>query len=177
MTPATATSEATSEHWESSVKAPVDNAHDAAWQALRGAYHLLTDRFEKELTEAGLPGLAWYDVLLMMEKTGGPIRPKDMLCHVSVTKSGLTRLLDRIEKAGLIERSYCPSDRRGTFLSITDSGRETLENMRPVRERVFGENFTGVLTPNEADEVTALLGQVRDSTFASLSAEGACETE
>lgn len=171
MTPATAKSEQV----DSPVKAPVDNAHDAAWQALRGAYHLLTDRFEKELTDAGLPGLAWYDVLLMMERTGQPIRPKDMLCHVSVTKSGLTRLLDRMEKAGLIERSYCPSDRRGTFLSITDDGRDTLAKMRPVRERVFSENFTGVLRRDEAEEVTALLGQVRESTYASLSAECSCD--
>lgn len=173
MTQATATSE----HVESPVKAPVDNAHDAAWQALRGTYHLLTDRFEKELADAGLPGLAWYDVLLMMERTARPIRPKDMLCHVSVTKSGLTRLLDRMEKADLIERSHCPSDRRGTFLTITAAGHDTLEQMRPVRERVFNENFTGVLDPDEAEQVTMVLGKVRDSTFASLDATGACETE
>lgn len=156
----------------------MDNAHDAAWQALRGTYHLLTERFESELSAADLPGLAWFDVLLMMERTGHPIRPKDMLCHVSVTKSGLTRLVDRIEKAGLIERSHCPSDRRGTFLSITDEGRETLARMRPIRERVFAENFTGVLGPDEAAQVTALLDRVRASTFASLESEcGSCDAE
>lgn len=81
-----------------------------------------------------LPPLAWYDVLVTVDARPAPVRPKDMLCQVSVTKSGLTRLLDRIEKAGLIERTYCPSDRRGTFIAITGAGKDTLAEMRPVRE-------------------------------------------
>jgi len=152
-----------------------DPAYPAAWQAVRNAHQTVVERIENELSEAGLPGLAWYDVLIKLERSAAPVRPKEMLCQVSVTKSGLTRLLDRIEKAGLIERSYCPSDRRGTFLSITKEGRRTLSGMRPIRDRIFDEHFTDLLSPEEAEALSEMLGRVTSSAVGRLEAGGDCE--
>lgn len=135
----------------------------------------MVERIEIDLSDANLPPLAWYDVLAKLNSTAAPVRPKDMLCQVDVTKSGLTRLLDRIEKAGLVERSYCPSDRRGTFLSITKAGRETLAEMKPLRDGVFEEHFVDSLSPEEAELVSEMLGRVAGSALGHLEDHGDCE--
>lgn len=161
---------------ESSVTSTTEEpAYTAAWQAIRSTHLVVVERIELALAEAGLPALAWYDVLARLNLSASPLRPKDLLCHVSVTKSGLTRLLDRIEKAGLIGRSYCDSDRRGTFVSITGEGRRTLSEMQPIRDRVFDEHLSSKLSPAEADAITELLGRVTASAVDELEAQGDCE--
>ena len=152
-----------------------DSAHEAAFQAMRSAYLLISERFEKELAEAGLPDLGFYGVLLALSESSEPSRPRDLLCKVNVTKSGLTRLVDRIEKAGLLERAYCPSDRRGTFLVITATGRETLARMNPVRERVFREGFVDLVDEDDAEIVARTLENVSRGIYEALNADGSCE--
>ena len=146
-----------------------------AWQAVRATNQLLSDRVSIELSEAGLPELSWHDVLARLDECPEPLRPKDLLCRVGVTKSGLTRLLDRIEAAGLIERTSCPSDRRGTFIVITDDGRQTLSEMRPIRNRVFAEHFAGSLSLAEAQSLATMLGRVGASLRDELEGDGRCE--
>ena len=144
---------------------------------MRSAYLLLSERFEKELAEAGLPDLGFYGVLLALSEAPEPSRPRDLLCKVNVTKSGLTRLVDRIEKAGLVERTYCPSDRRGTFLVITDQGRETLAKMQPVRERVFREGFVDLVEEEDAATVARVMAEVSEGIYEALNADGSCDAE
>jgi DNA-binding MarR family transcriptional regulator len=154
---------------------PVSGCYEDAWQAVRATHQILSDRIGQELSEAGLPELAWHDVLARLEESPEPLRPKDMLCRVGVTKSGLTRLLDRIEAAGLIERRSCPSDRRGTWLAITDEGSRTLAEMKPIRNRVFSDHLAGRLSPEEAEVVSEMLGRVSASVRDELEGEGRCE--
>ena len=146
-----------------------------AWQAVRGTHQLISDRIGNELSEAGLPELSWHDVLARLDDSPEPLRPRDLLCRVGVTKSGLTRLLDRIETAGLIERTSCPSDRRGTFIVMTDDGRQTLAAMRPIRNRVFADHFAGSLTEAEAESLAEMLGRVGTSLRDELEGDGRCE--
>jgi DNA-binding MarR family transcriptional regulator len=153
----------------------IDRRYESAWQALRGSHQVMVDRIGRELSDAGLPELSWHDVLVRLDEADEPLRPRDLLCHVGVTKSGLTRLVDRIEAAGLLERSSCPSDRRGTFLSITDEGRATLADMKPIRNGVFREHFEGVLTEEEAGAMADALGRVGSSVRGELEAEGSCD--
>ena len=149
----------------------------AAWSAIRASFEIVSEAMEHALADAGLPPLAWYDVLVTVDARPAPVRPKDMLCQVSVTKSGLTRLLDRIEKAGLIERTYCPSDRRGTFIAITDAGKDTLAEMRPVREAAFRRFLGDRLAAEDAEVITAALDSVAASAAAELEGEGNCEVD
>lgn len=160
---------------EPAVASATESAHEAAFQAMRSAYLLISERFEKELAEAGLPDLGFYGVLLALDQAPQPSRPKDLLCKVNVTKSGLTRLVDRIEKAGLVERTYCPSDRRGTFLVITDEGRQKLAEMQPVRDRVFNEGFTNLVDESDAETIARALGEVADGIYMALNADGSCD--
>ena len=160
---------------EATLIAPADSAYEAAFTAMRSTYLLISERFEKELAEAGLPDLGFYGVLRALSENQDPSRPRDLLCKVNVTKSGLTRLVDRIEKAGLVERTYCPSDRRGTFLVITEEGRETLARMMPVREKVFRESFIDLIDEEDAETVARALNAVSEGIYQSLNADGSCE--
>jgi DNA-binding MarR family transcriptional regulator len=153
----------------------VAECYEDAWQAIRATHQVLSDRIGQELSEAGLPELAWHDVLARLEENPEPLRPRDLLCRVGVTKSGLTRLLDRIEGAGLVERLSCPSDRRGTWLAITDEGARTLAAMRPIRDGVFAQHLAGGLSPEEVRLVSDLLGRVSTSVRDELEGEGRCE--
>ncbi|MDQ3934761.1 MAG: MarR family transcriptional regulator [Actinomycetota bacterium] len=127
----------------------------------------LVDRLENALRADDLPPLAWYDVLCALEE--GPdegLRPRDLGFAVALTPSGLTRLLDRITAAGLAERNACPSDRRGYVVTLTPSGAETLELMRPVYLREVEAGFASLLTGDEAEELAELLDRVTSSACA-----------
>jgi DNA-binding MarR family transcriptional regulator len=154
---------------------PVAECYEDAWQSIRATHQILSDRIGQELSEAGLPELSWHDVLARLDESPEPLRPKDLLCRVGVTKSGLTRLLDRIEAAGLVERRSCPSDRRGTWLAMTGEGAETLAAMRPIRNRVFSQHLAAELSPEEAELVSDVLARVSTSVRAELEGEGRCE--
>jgi DNA-binding MarR family transcriptional regulator len=91
------------------------------------------------------------------------LRPRDLGYAVALTPSGLTRLLDRITAAGLVERTVCPSDRRGFTVTLTPSGRDTLELMRPVYLREVEAGFGSLLTDEEARVIGEALERVSAS--------------
>src|SRR5437763_1054664 len=82
-----------------------------AWRAFLTAHAVLTERLEAELqAERGLQ-LTWYDVLFQLSLTsGGERRMQELAGAVLLSKSGLTRLVARMEQAGLVERRACPTD-------------------------------------------------------------------
>ncbi len=132
-----------------------------AWRSLLHAHTALTAGVERALAEEDLPPLTWHDVLSTLERAPErAARPRDLGCGVSISRSGLTRLLDRMESAGLVERRSCPTDRRGTWVVLTDAGGEMLERMRPVYERELAESFAGELSDEEAEALTLLLARV-----------------
>ncbi len=124
-----------------------------AWRAFLELHHAVTVALADELeAEAGLP-LSWYDVLVQLEEAPeGRRRMQDLADAVLFSASGLTRLVDRMERAGLVERRPFPGDRRGSYAVLTDAGRERLRatsgaHLRGVREH-FGDRLT------DADAVT-----------------------
>jgi DNA-binding MarR family transcriptional regulator len=136
---------------------------DALRSVLR-ARTTLTDRIETALRADDLPPLAWYDVLCALdEATDNGLRPRDLGYAVALTPSGLTRLLDRMTAAGMVERSVCPSDRRGFTVTLTGSGRETLRMMRPVYLREVEAGFASLLTEDEARTISEALERVSSS--------------
>jgi len=102
------------------------------WADFLSFHAVVTDVLERELVAAtGMP-LAWYDVLVQLDAAGGRLRMQELAAAVVLSKSGLTRLVDRLEEAAYAQRSSCPSDRRGTFAELTPAGREALARARPV---------------------------------------------
>jgi DNA-binding MarR family transcriptional regulator len=138
-----------------------------ALRSLLRARTALVDRLETALRADDLPPLAWYDVLCALDEgPDGGLRPRDLGLEVALTPSGLTRLLDRITAAGLVERTACPSDRRGYVVTLTPSGAETLAMMRPVYLREVKAGFADLLSDEDAAELNELLDRVTSSACA-----------
>ncbi|HEV2062677.1 MAG TPA: MarR family transcriptional regulator [Solirubrobacteraceae bacterium] len=106
---------------------PLDETELRAWRGLLRAHALLVKRLDAELEAAhGLP-LTSYEVLLHLSRSEGcKMRMCDVAESVLLSRSGLTRLVDRLERDGLVERVSCPDDARGAFARLTVSGREKL---------------------------------------------------
>ena len=134
-----------------------------AVKAVMRARNALVERIETALAADDLPPMSWYDVFCALDEAEHGLRPRDLAAAVALTPSGLTRLLDRIHAAGLVERKACPADRRGYVLELTDSGHKTLELMRPVYTRALEEGFAGQVSAEEAKELAPLLDRVTSS--------------
>ena len=135
-----------------------------ALRSLLRARTTLVDRLETALRADDQPPLAWFDVLCALEDADEfGVRPRELGHAVALTPSGLTRLLDRISAAGLVERSVCDTDRRGFTVTLTPSGRETLELMRPVYLREVEAGFAELLSEEEAERMRDVLERVSRS--------------
>ena len=117
-----------------------------AWRAFLHAGTASALALEAALADTGVSH-SEYDVLLNV--ASGPrdgLRPTDLALRVLITKSGLTRLLDRLVERGYIERRACPSDRRGHLIVLTPDGRRAFRRAAPNVVRaigtIFGDRFS-----------------------------------
>src|SRR5436190_20253361 len=118
----------------------IGEEHLAAWRALLNVHARLTEHIEQALTDAGLPPLSWYDVLWALYRAPGKsLRMGQLAENVTISRSGLTRLVDRIEAAALLERRPAAGDRRAVEVAITPEGSRLLRRMWPVYESVLRE--------------------------------------
>jgi DNA-binding MarR family transcriptional regulator len=115
----------------------------AAWRGMLRAHAALVRALDTELEEAHSLPLTHYDVLIYLRSAPGRrLRMAELADSVLLSRSGVTRLVDRLEREGLLERDTCTSDGRGCFAVLTDKGEELLSRARPthltgVRERVL----------------------------------------
>jgi len=131
------------------------------WARLTKAQHRALAAIEQDLKAAALPPLAWYDVLLELERAGDAgLRPFELQRAMLLEQYNLSRLIDRIEQAGYIERRACAEDGRGQLLAITDRGKAIRRKMWPIYARAIqsavGEHLSGA----QADALDALLGRL-----------------
>src|SRR5215218_3233319 len=111
----------------------IDSEQLAAWRAFLRAHSTMLRRISRDLDDAGLPPLSWYDVLAALrEAPEQNLRQVELAEQVLLSNSGLSRLVDRIEQKGLVSRTACPGDRRSFHVRLTDEGAELLELMWPV---------------------------------------------
>jgi DNA-binding MarR family transcriptional regulator len=132
-----------------------------AWAVLLTAHARLVDRIETELGAAGLPPLGWYDVLWALESAEGhQLRMRELAEHVVLSRSNLTRLADRLEEAGLIERAAAAEDRRGAYCVITAAGRALRKRMWPVYQAAVERHFGAFVSEREAVQLGETLARV-----------------
>jgi DNA-binding MarR family transcriptional regulator len=127
--------------------APLDREELAAWRGFLRAHAALTRELDAELTEAHSLPLTSYEVLLYLHGSpGGRMRMSELANSVLLSRSGLTRLVDRLEREGLLERVRCEEDARGLFAAITDRGRSVFREARRTHldgvRRVFLRHFS-----------------------------------
>jgi DNA-binding MarR family transcriptional regulator len=122
----------------------------AAWRSFLRAHAAVTRKLEADLVaECKLP-LAWYDVLVqLVEAPGRRLRMTDLAGAVLISRSGLTRLVDRLVAAGLVRREPATDDARGTFAVITDAGYERLRAATPTHLRGVGGYVIDRVSPEQ----------------------------
>ena len=150
----------------------LDEQQLATWRAFLRAHSTMLRRISRDLEEADLPPLAWYDVLAALrEAPEGRLRQVELAERVLLSNSGLSRLIDRIHQRGLVERVSCPSDRRSFWVCLTESGEEMLGRMWPVYARGIAADFMPALGANLC-EVRRTLEAVGEQCDAARDAEG-----
>jgi DNA-binding MarR family transcriptional regulator len=135
-----------------------------AWARLLRAERLALALVEEALKRGGLPPLAWYDVLLELERAGeAGLRPFELERALLLAQYNLSRLLDRIEREGLIERAPAPQDGRGHVLRLSARGGLMRKAMWPVYSRAIEAAVGSCLDETEAKTLSALLGRIIDA--------------
>jgi DNA-binding MarR family transcriptional regulator len=131
-----------------------------AWSTLLGAHALTLRGVETHLKKAGLPPLAWYDVLWELERAGGELRIGELAERLVVEPYNATRLLDRLAAGNLVRRQRAKEDRRGARAVITEKGRVLRRRMWPEYERAVLDLFVAPLSETEAKGLVRALTKV-----------------
>lgn len=140
----------------------VDQPGLRAWEAFVFAHAATVGRIERDLAAEGLVPLTWYDVLTALSSVPERrMRLYELAGQVVLSRSGLTRLLDRVEAAGLIRREPASDDRRGTFAVLTRAGDAALRRAWPVYARGIAHYFSDHLTEEEKRMLADALWRVR----------------
>lgn len=132
-----------------------------AWRSFLSAHAALINQIEHELQEAEVVALAWYDVLLALyEAPNQRLRMNELASAIVLSRSGLTRLVDRLEAEGLLTRERCGTDRRGAFAVLTDKGLAALRRTWPVYEKGIVEHFARYVSDEEVHVLTEVFQRV-----------------
>lgn len=130
-----------------------------AWIALGRISQSVQQHVAIALKEAKLPDLQWYTVLWELERAGKPTRPKDLAVPLFILPYQLSRLVDRMEKDGLLKRIECKEDKRGHLLELTPKGLTMRKQMWTVYAPAMDEALKRISDP-EALELARLLNKL-----------------
>lgn len=139
----------------------LSHAHHMAWRAILQGHAALVERIGREVSASGGVSLDSYDVMLaLFNAPGGRLKMGELACHVVLSRSGLTRLMDRMEAAGWVARELAAGDRRSFEAFLTPQGQSAFQATWPLYARAIA----GALAPlseNEAGQLADLLDRVR----------------
>ena len=134
-----------------------------AWRAVMTAFTRVNSILAREMQTETEVSLEWYSILLILTQSqDGEMRPSDLADQIGLSRSATTRLIDRLERSGLVERRVCGSDRRGTYVSLTPRGQEVFKKAGRVHLRGIDEHVGSHLTGDELAQLATLLGKLAD---------------
>lgn len=136
----------------------LDNQRNSVWRLFITANVKLLGLISEKFSQTGLPSMDWYDVLLTLKEAPEyRLRLSELAKKALLSRSNLTHLVDRLEKAGMIERERCPSDRRGTYAVLTEAGLAMQQQMWTVYSEGIAEYFGCQLDDEELQVMQQLL--------------------
>jgi DNA-binding MarR family transcriptional regulator len=131
-------------------KSKLNDQRNSVWRLFITANVKLLDRIGEKFAQAGLPSMDWYDVLLMLkEAPEHHLRLSELAEKALLSRSNLTHLIDRMEKAELLYRKRCPKDRRGTYAVLTETGLAMQQNMWAIYSEGIADYFGSQLDDEE----------------------------
>ena len=164
----------TKELWYTySMENRLDRKQLRAWRVFITAHATMIDLIERELAEAGELPLSSYDVLLaLVEAPSRRLRMHELAQAVVLSRSGLTRLVDRLEQDDLLRRDRSGSDRRATYAVLTLKGLRAFRRAWPIYQRGIVKHFVEYLSEEELRVLTGALERVLGGANEKPSAKG-----
>lgn len=133
----------------------------AAWRAFLKVHAIVVNQIDHDLAAAEQLPLSSYDVLIeLYDAPERRLRMHELAERVVLSRSGLTRLVDRLEAEGFLKRDRSGTDRRGAYAVITEQGIAALRHTWPVYARCILHYFARWLTPEEVQVMTAALERI-----------------
>jgi MarR family 2-MHQ and catechol resistance regulon transcriptional repressor len=158
-----------------------DDSRITAMGLLTEAFTGLTARLSEQLSAHGV-SIVEFEVLIRLSRSPqGQLRMTDLAAQTQLTTSGITRVVDRLERSGLVCREACPTDRRISFTVITDAGRSRMAEVLPGHIDLIDQWFTSLLPPDQLTQMLDSLRVIRDAvrpgaTSGAARTAGACES-
>jgi DNA-binding MarR family transcriptional regulator len=141
--------------------APEDSETIAPWRALLEAHSAVVDLLAREMEEQTSLPLGWYEVLLyLQESPQGRLRMHEIAESLLISRSAVTRFVDRMEQAGLVERVTCAADKRGLELVMTAAGRAAFKTAGRIHLRGIREHFASHISPAESEVIRRAMARV-----------------
>jgi DNA-binding MarR family transcriptional regulator len=134
----------------------------AIWRVFLECGYALIDILDAELQAEARMTLRWYDVLVNLEEVEHPLRMNELASRILASKSGLTRVIDRMAEAGLVERQRPRDDRRAIEVVMTPAGAQALQAARLVHRRGIYEHFAQHLDDRKFAALLDALEPVHD---------------
>lgn len=133
----------------------------ALWQALTAAHASVVERLDPEADACAVVGTDTVAVLLPLSVADDQrLRMHELADRSHLTRSGLTRRVDRLVADGLVEREYCDADRRGAYARLTAAGARELGRALPYHVAAIERHLHDRLTPAELRTLTTLLARI-----------------
>ena len=127
------------------------------------AYTGLTARFASQFEEHRLSAVEFEVLMRLARSPGRRLRMTDLAGQTTLSTSGVTRVVDRMDREGLVCREACPSDRRSSYAVITDAGRQRLDEVLPGHLALVQQWFIGQLSPDQLAGMLDSLRTIRDA--------------
>jgi DNA-binding MarR family transcriptional regulator len=135
----------------------------AVWRLFLEGSQALVELLDADLQAQSGISLRWYDVLVHLEEaSAGRLRMSELARQIVTSTSGLTRVIDGMERAGLVQRERPPSDRRAVEVVLTQKGSDRLDTARAHHRQAIQLHFARHLTDREVSELGRALAKVRD---------------
>jgi DNA-binding MarR family transcriptional regulator len=145
------------------VSTDLDDPRFTAVGLFAEAFTGLTNRFAAQFEEHRLSAVEFEVLMRLARSPGDRLRMTDLAGQTSLSTSGVTRVVDRMDRDGLVRREACPSDRRSSYAVITAAGRRRLDEVLPGHLALVQQWFIGQLAPEQLDGMLESLRTIRDA--------------
>ena len=150
----------------------LETSKGSVWALFLTTHAVLVETIERRFADADLPPFGWYDVMWGLERAENQkLRMSELADKVVLSRSNLTRLVDRLEDAGLVRRERSEEDRRGAFAVLTDDGKAMRRRMWPVYAKAIKELFEERVSDAQAQVMGTALRAILDAARATPSDE------
>jgi len=145
------------------VSAELDDPRFTAFGLFAEAFTGLTNRFAVQFEQHRLSAVEFEVLMRLARSPGNRLRMTDLAGQTSLSTSGVTRVVDRMDRDGLVRREACASDRRSSYAVITAEGRRRLDEVLPGHLELLQQWFIGQLTPGQLDVLLDAMRSIRDA--------------